>query len=194
VVEAWCGGTRGSGRSFYRWPGRGKGGGAASTSELALTVVMAQNGDGTARAGRGEGMARAQCAGAHGANWAGECVNGEGMGRMMVGGERAGGLVMGEGREKLTDGAGLPAGAAHGRGARLTGGAGVSGAGTGARCWAAWAAGGRGGEGRACERGWLGPEVAQPRGGSFSFFFFFFLILFSISNSFISFSLEQIIS
>jgi hypothetical protein len=61
VAEAWCGGTRGSGRSFYRWPGRGKGGGAASTDELAMTVVMAQNGDGTTRAG--EGTARAQCAG-----------------------------------------------------------------------------------------------------------------------------------
>jgi hypothetical protein len=26
VAEAWCGGTRGSGWSFYRWPGRGGGG------------------------------------------------------------------------------------------------------------------------------------------------------------------------
>jgi hypothetical protein len=25
VAEAWCGGTRGSGRSFYRWSGRGGG-------------------------------------------------------------------------------------------------------------------------------------------------------------------------
>jgi hypothetical protein len=123
VVEAWCG-TRGSGRSFYRWPGTGKGGGAASTGELAMTVVMAQNGDGTARAGGGEGTARAQCAGAHGANRAGERVNGEGMGQAVVGGERAGGLVTGEGREKLTGGAWLPAGAARGRGARLTGGPG----------------------------------------------------------------------
>jgi hypothetical protein len=97
-----------------------------------MTVVMAQNGDGTARAGGGEGMAQAQCARAHGANRAGERVNGEGMGRTVVGGERAGGLVMGEGREKMTDGAGLPVGAAHGRGARLTGGAGVSDVGTGA--------------------------------------------------------------
>jgi hypothetical protein len=60
VAEAWCGGTRGSGQSFYRWPGRGKGGGVASTDELAMTVVMAQNGDGTARAGGGEGTARAK--------------------------------------------------------------------------------------------------------------------------------------
>jgi hypothetical protein len=103
----------------------------------------------------------------------------------VVGGERAGGLFTGEGREKLTGGARLSAGAAHGRGARLTSGAEVSGA--GARCWAAWAAGGRGGEGRARERGWLGPEATQPRGVSFSFFFsfsisisyFLFLILLS---------------
>jgi hypothetical protein len=53
VAEAWCGGTRGSGQSFYRWLGRGKGGEVASTDELAMTVVMAQNGDGTARAGGG---------------------------------------------------------------------------------------------------------------------------------------------
>jgi hypothetical protein len=92
----------------------------------------------------GEGTTRAQCEGAHGTNRAGERVNGEGMGRTVVGGERAGGLVTGEGREKLTGGVGLPAGAAHGRGARLTGGAGVSGTGAGARCWAAWATGGRG--------------------------------------------------
>jgi hypothetical protein len=98
------------------------------------------------------------------------------MGRTLVGGERAGGLFTGEGREKLTGKAGLSAGAARGRGARLTGGVGVSSAGVGARCWAAWAAGGRGGgggEGRARERGWLGPEAAQPRGVYFSFFFSF---------------------
>jgi hypothetical protein len=53
VAEAWCGGTRGSGQSFYRWPGRGKGGEVASTGELAMTVVMAQSGDGTAQAGGG---------------------------------------------------------------------------------------------------------------------------------------------
>jgi hypothetical protein len=60
VAKAWCGGTRGSGRSFYRWPGRGMGGGAVSTGELSVTVVMAQNGDETARVGGGEGTARAQ--------------------------------------------------------------------------------------------------------------------------------------
>jgi hypothetical protein len=133
----------GSGRSFYRWSGRGKGGGAASTGELAMTVVMAQNGDEMTRAGGGgggEGTAHAQCAGAHGANRAGERVNGEGMGRTVVSGERAGGLVTGEGREKLLGGAGLPARAARGRGARLTCGAGVSGASEDARCWTAWAA------------------------------------------------------
>jgi hypothetical protein len=51
---------------------------------------------------------------------------------------------------------------------------------------------GREGEERARERGWLGPEAAQPR-GRFSFFSFF---LFSISHFyfiflFISFSFEQ---
>jgi hypothetical protein len=91
----------------------------------------------------------------------------------VVGGERASGLVTSEGREKLTGGAGLPAGAAGGRGARLAGGDGVSGAGAGARCWAAWAAGGRGGRGGRARGGWLGPEAAQPRGVSFSFFFSF---------------------
>jgi hypothetical protein len=60
VAEAWCGGTRGSGQSFYRWPGRGKGGEVASTGELAMTVVMAQSGDGTAQPGEGgEGTTRA---------------------------------------------------------------------------------------------------------------------------------------
>jgi hypothetical protein len=97
VAEAWCGGTRGSGRSFYRWPGRGKGGGEASTGELTMTVVMAQNGNGTARAGGGEGMAQAQCVGVHDANRAGERVNGEEMGRTVAGDERIGGLVTGEG-------------------------------------------------------------------------------------------------
>jgi hypothetical protein len=51
---------------------------------------------------------------------------------MVDGGERAGGLVTGEGREKLIGGAELPAGAARGRGARLMGEAGVLGAGAGA--------------------------------------------------------------
>jgi hypothetical protein len=120
----------------------------------------------------GEAMARAHCAGAHGANRAGERVNGEGIGRTVVGGERAGGLVTSEGREKLTGRVGLPAGAARGRGARLTGGAGVSDTGAGARCWAAWATGGRGGRGGRARGGWLGPKAAQSRGVSFSFFFF----------------------
>jgi hypothetical protein len=53
----------------------------------------------------GEGTARAQCAGAHGANRAGERVNGEGMGQTVAGGERAGGLVTGEGEKGLTGGA-----------------------------------------------------------------------------------------
>jgi hypothetical protein len=65
AAKAWCGGTRGSGRSFYRRSGRGKGGEVASTDELATTVMMAHRGDGTTRAGEGEGTARAQCAGAH---------------------------------------------------------------------------------------------------------------------------------
>jgi hypothetical protein len=64
VAKAWCGGTRGSGRSFYRRPGRGKGGEVASTDELATAVMMAHRSDGMAQAG-GEGTARAQCAGAH---------------------------------------------------------------------------------------------------------------------------------
>jgi hypothetical protein len=72
-----------------------------------MMVVMAQNGDGTARAGGGEGTARAQCVGAHGANRASERVNGEGMGRTVAVGERAGGLVTGEGEKGLTGGAGM---------------------------------------------------------------------------------------
>jgi hypothetical protein len=60
-------------------------------------------------------------------------------------------------------------------------------AGAGARCWAAWAAGG-GGEEQAREGGkWLGPKAAQPRGESFSFFpfsIFYFSFLISISISF----------
>jgi hypothetical protein len=51
VAKAWCGGTRGSGRSFHRRPGRGKGGEVASTDELATTVMMAHRSDRTARAG-----------------------------------------------------------------------------------------------------------------------------------------------
>jgi hypothetical protein len=56
----------------------------------------------------GEGTARAQCAGAHDANRAGERVNGEEMGRTVAGGERAGSLVTGEGEKGLTGGACLP--------------------------------------------------------------------------------------
>jgi hypothetical protein len=92
----------------------------------------------------------------------------------VVGGERASGLVTGEGREKLTGGAGLPAGAARGRGAWLTGGAGVSGA--GARCWAAWVAGGRGGRGGRARGGGLGRK-RPSRGGFISPFSFLFLFL-----------------
>jgi hypothetical protein len=55
----------------------------------------------------GEGTARAQCAGAHDANRAGERVNGEVMGRTVAGSERAGSLVTSEGRE-LTGGGRLP--------------------------------------------------------------------------------------
>jgi hypothetical protein len=65
VAKASCGGTRGSGRSFYRRSGRGEGGEVASTGELATAVMMVHSGDGTARAGGGEGTARAQCAEAH---------------------------------------------------------------------------------------------------------------------------------
>jgi hypothetical protein len=43
----------------------------------------------------------------HGTNRVGERINGEEMGRTVAGGERAGGLVTGEGRE-LTGGARLP--------------------------------------------------------------------------------------
>jgi hypothetical protein len=55
----------------------------------------------------GEGTTRAQCARAHGANRAGECVNVEEMGRTVAGGERVGGLVMSEGEKGLTGGAGM---------------------------------------------------------------------------------------
>jgi hypothetical protein len=58
----------------------------------------------------------------------------------------------------------------------------VSGVGAGIRCWAAWAVGGRGREGRAREReaAWAGFGPAE--GGGISFFSF------SISISFFSFS------
>jgi hypothetical protein len=56
----------------------------------------------------GEGTARAQCAGVHDANRAGEHVNGEEMGRTVAGGERAGSPVTGEGEKGLTGGARLP--------------------------------------------------------------------------------------
>jgi hypothetical protein len=114
--------------------------------------------------------------GAHGANRAGERVNGEGMGRTVVGGERAGGLVKSEGREKLTGRVGLPAGAARGRGARLTGGAGVSDAGAGARFWAAWAAGGRGGRGGRARGGVAWAESGPVEGGFLSPFSFFLFL------------------
>jgi hypothetical protein len=58
--------------------------------------------------GGGEGTARAQCAGAHDANRAGERVKGEEMGRTVAGGERAGSLVTGEGEKGLTGEAHLP--------------------------------------------------------------------------------------
>jgi hypothetical protein len=105
----------------------------------------------------------------------------------VVGGERAGndmggtrGLTRGPGCQRKSD--------ERGRGeGRLTGGPRVTGAGAGARCWAAWAAGG-GGEEQAREGGkWLGPKAAQPRGESFSFFpfsIFYFSFLISISISF----------
>jgi hypothetical protein len=68
----------------------------------------------------------------------------------------------GRGEGQLTGGADRSAGAARGRGARLTGGAGVSGEGEGARCWAAWAEGGRGGGAGAREGGvaWAGSGPA----------------------------------
>jgi hypothetical protein len=113
----------------------------------------------------------------------------------VVGGERAG-EVMG-GTRGLTGGPGLPAEERRemGRGGAANEWVGVSGAGAGARCWAAWAAGGReGGAGTREGGGWLGPEAAQPRGE----FFLFFIFLFSISHFsflflflFISFSFEQ---
>jgi hypothetical protein len=59
------------------------------------------------QAGGGEGTARAQCAGAHDANRAGEHINGEEMGRTVAGGDRAGSLVTGEGEKGLTGGAHL---------------------------------------------------------------------------------------
>jgi hypothetical protein len=103
--------NKGLGVVLYRWPERGKGGEVASTSELAMTVVMAQSGDGTAQKGGGEGTARAQCAGAHDANRAGERVNGEEMGRTVAGGERAGSLVTGEGEKGWGRVSGVGAGA-----------------------------------------------------------------------------------
>jgi hypothetical protein len=76
----------------------------------------------------------------------------------------------------------------EGEGSRaLTGRPGVSGAGAGARSWAAWAVGGRREE-RAHERGevaWAGKRPS--RGGRvfpFSFSIFYFSFLFSISISF----------
>jgi hypothetical protein len=63
----------------------------------------------------------------------------------------------------------------------------VSGASAGARCWAAWAARGRGEE-RARERGkvaWAGNGPAEGgRVFPFSFSIFYFSFLFSISISF----------
>jgi hypothetical protein len=132
----------------------------------------------------------------------------------VVSGECAG-EVMG-GTRGLTSGPGLPAeerrerergGAADGWGRPVSGssareGSAADGWGRGVRrgrghtmlgCLGHGRERGRGGRARG---GWLGPEAAQPRGGFFLLFlfFFYFLILFSISNSFISFSLEQIIS
>jgi hypothetical protein len=60
VAEAWCGGTRGSGRPFYRWSGRGKEGGTAGADELAMMAVMEQTMTGWLGQARGEGTARVQ--------------------------------------------------------------------------------------------------------------------------------------
>jgi hypothetical protein len=73
----------------------------ASTGELAMTVVMAQNGDGTVRAGGVKGRLGHSERGAHGANRAGEHVNGEEMGQTVAGSERAGSLVTGAGEKGL---------------------------------------------------------------------------------------------
>jgi hypothetical protein len=81
----------------------------------------------------------------------------------------------------------------RGRGARLTGGVGVS---VVARARGDGPLGPREGEGcggaREGERGGLGRKRPSRGGFPFLFFFFYFLFLFSISISFISFSFEQI--
>jgi hypothetical protein len=98
----------------------------------------------------------------------------------VVGGERAG-EVMG-GTRGLTGGPGLPAEERRemGRGGAANEWVGVSGAGAGARCWAAWAAGGReGGAGTREGGGGRGPDAPPPRGEFFLFLFFYFLFLIS---------------
>jgi hypothetical protein len=40
VAKAWCGGTRGSERSFYRWPERGRGGERRTPTTLAVAAEM----------------------------------------------------------------------------------------------------------------------------------------------------------
>jgi hypothetical protein len=107
----------------------------------------------------------------------------------VVGGERAGndmggtrGLTRGPGCQRKSD--------ERGRGeGRLTGGPRVTGAGMGARWWAAWAAGG-GGEERARERGGVAWAESGPAEGGEFFFFSFFYFLFLISNFYFYFFLS----
>jgi hypothetical protein len=77
VAEVLCGGTRGSGGPFYRWPG-GNEGGMASADELAMMAVMVQTRrDGS---GRREVRGRLRYSGREVAE-AGARVNGEETGR-----------------------------------------------------------------------------------------------------------------
>jgi hypothetical protein len=167
VAKAWCGGTRGSGRSFYRRLGRGKGGEVASTGELATAVMMAHRGDGTARASGVKGRLGHSARGRMMPNRAGERVNGEATGRTVAGGECVDSLVTGEGEKGLTGGARLPERAnARGEGQEwLAGGAGLTATWRerGRRRWVVlglWAGDERAGE---RERG-VGLNPAQPRG------------------------------
>jgi hypothetical protein len=57
-----------SGRSFYRWPGRGRKRWRAPARLAAAAMMAHSGGDKMAWAGGGDGTARSQCAGMQGAN------------------------------------------------------------------------------------------------------------------------------
>jgi hypothetical protein len=171
VAEAWCGGTRGSGRSFYRWSGRGNEGWGGERRR-----AHHDGGDGANATGRlGQPGVRGRLGHnerVHGANRAGARVNGEATGQAVVGVESAG-EGMG-GMRDLTSGPGLPVGERRereGEGAADGWGRAVR-CGAGARGWAAWAVGGRG------RVAWAGNG---PAVGGRVFFLFLFLFLFLIS-------------